>query len=67
MKDGNLAGSEIGIGVGDAAGDIHIYSSTDRIWLAVIDALPVKKWSESRAAAPKGRYPVEYRGNFQTF
>ena len=25
---------------------------------------PVKKWSESRAAAPKGRCPVEHRGNF---
>ena len=24
MKDGNVAGSEISIGVGDAAGDIHI-------------------------------------------
>ena len=25
---------------------------------------PVKKWSESRAAAPKGRCPVEHRGEF---
>ena len=24
MKDGNVAGSEIGIGIDDAAGDIHI-------------------------------------------
>ena len=24
----------------------------------------VKKWSESRAAAPKERYPVEHRGEF---
>ena len=27
---------------------------------------PVKKWSESRAAAPKGQCPVEHRGNFHT-
>ena len=25
---------------------------------------PVKRWSESRAAAPKGRCPVEHRGEF---
>ena len=25
---------------------------------------PVKKWSESRAAASKGQYPVEHRGEF---
>ena len=25
---------------------------------------PVMKWSESRAAAPKGRCPVEHRGEF---
>ena len=25
---------------------------------------PVKKWSEGRAAAPKGRCPVEHRGEF---
>ena len=25
---------------------------------------PVKKWSESRAAAPKGRCPVGHRGEF---
>ena len=25
---------------------------------------PVKKWSESRAAAPRGRCPVEHRGEF---
>ena len=25
---------------------------------------PVKKWNESRAAAPKGRCPVEHRGEF---
>ena len=25
---------------------------------------PVKKWSESRAAAPKAQYPVEHRGEF---
>ena len=43
MKDRNVAGSEIGIGVGDAAGDIHIQLSTDRRWSAVLDALPVKK------------------------
>ena len=26
---------------------------------------PVKKWSESSAAAPKGRCPVEHRGEFR--
>ena len=26
---------------------------------------PVKRWSESRAAAPKGRCPVEHRGEFR--
>ena len=26
---------------------------------------PEKKWSESRAAAPKDRCPVEHRGEFQ--
>ena len=26
---------------------------------------PVKKWGESRAAAPKGRCPVEHRGEFR--
>ena len=26
---------------------------------------PVKKWSESRAAASKGRCPVEHRGEFR--
>ena len=26
---------------------------------------PVKKWSESRAAAPKGRCPVEHSGEFR--
>ena len=25
---------------------------------------PVKRWSESRAAAPKGRCPVEHKGEF---
>ena len=43
MRDGNVAGSEIGIEVGDAAGDIHIQSSMDRTWSAVFDALSVKK------------------------
>ena len=26
---------------------------------------PVQRWSESRAAAPKGRCPVEHRGEFR--
>ena len=40
-------------------------SSKDRRWSAVPDALlGVKKWSESRAAAPKGRCPVGHRGEF---
>ena len=39
-------------------------SSKDRTWSAVPDALlsyPVKKWSESRAAALKSRCPLEHR------
>ena len=27
---------------------------------------PVKRWSESRAAAPEGQCPVEHKGDFKT-
>ena len=49
-------------------GGIYNKSSKDRTWSAVPNALlnnPVKKWSESRAAAQKGRCPVEHRGKLR--
>ena len=43
------------------------WSSKDHTWSAVPDALLgviSDQWSESRAAAPKGRCPVGHRGEF---